>query len=58
MQRLHIFKDSNVPAHLMENVTDQILPDRKIPTPLDQYQKEEQEKFPKLWEYPKDFVLD
>jgi len=58
MQRLHIFKDDKVPLQLMENVTDQIKPLRQIPIRLNQYSEEEIQKFPKLWEYPKDFVLE
>jgi len=57
MERLHVFKDDNVPKMIAENITDQIRPLRPIPKRLDHYSQEEQESFPKVFDYPKDYVL-
>jgi len=58
MQRLHIFKDQEVPKDMMENVTDQIPQLRRVPKRLKDYNQEEIEKFPKLFDYPKEYVVD
>lgn len=57
MERLHIFPDTNVPPELMGNISNQIRQIRPIPRRLDHYAKEEVEKFPKLIDYPKDYIL-
>lgn len=57
MERLHIYPDSNVPEEVMENITNQIRPLRSIPKTLDSYSKEEIEKYPKIMDYPEDFIL-
>lgn len=56
MERLHIFPDQNVPPELMGNVSNQIRQVRPVPKRLDYYNKEEVEKYPKLIDYPKDYV--
>ncbi|CAL8135423.1 unnamed protein product [Orchesella dallaii] len=58
MQRLHIFKDSNIPKDIIQNITDQIPQLRTVPKRLKDYSQEEIEKFPKLFDYPKEHVLD
>lgn len=57
MERLHIYSDSNVPEEVMENITNQIPPLRSIPKTLGSYSKEEIEKYPKIIDYPEDFIL-
>jgi len=57
MERLHIYSDSNVPEEVMENITNQIPPLRPIPKTLGSYSKEEIEKYPKIIDYPEDFIL-
>lgn len=57
MQRLHIFPDDNVPKEILENVSNQIRQIRDVPKQLDSYSEEEREKFPKLVDYPKDYIL-
>ncbi|KAF2895182.1 hypothetical protein ILUMI_10994 [Ignelater luminosus] len=57
MERLHIFPDGNVPPELMGNVSNQIRQIRPMPKRLDHYTKEEVEKFPKIIDYPKDYIL-
>lgn len=58
MHRLHVFKDSQIPPEILENITDQIPQLRKVPKRLQDYSKEEIEQFPKLFDYPKEYVLD
>lgn len=57
MERLHIFPDSNVPADLMKNVSNQIRQLRPVPKRLDHYKEEEVKEYPKIIDYPKDYVL-
>ncbi|KAK4884148.1 hypothetical protein RN001_000419 [Aquatica leii] len=57
MERLHLFPDANVPAKLMGNVSNQIRQIRPIPKRLDHYTQKEIEEYPKLIDYPKDYIL-
>lgn len=57
MERLHIYPNSNVPEEIMENITNQIQPLRSIPKTLDSYNNEEIEKYPKIIDYPKEYIL-
>jgi len=57
MQRLHIYPDSNVPVEIMENITNQIRPLRSIPKPLSTYSNEEITNYPKIIDYPEDYIL-
>lgn len=57
MRRLHIFEDENVPKEILENVSNQIRQLREVPKRLDSYSEEEREKYPKIIDYPKDYVL-
>lgn len=57
MQRLHLFEDDNVPKDILENVTNQIRQLRVVPTRLDQMDKEFVEKYPKIMDWPKEYIL-
>lgn len=57
MERLHIFPDSNVPEKLLQNVSNQIRQLRPVPKRLDHYEEKEVKEFPKIVDYPKDYVL-
>lgn len=57
MQRLHIFPDANLPKDMSEHITSQIRQQRLPPKTLDQYSEEERKTFPKILDYPKDYVL-
>ncbi|KAF7284360.1 mitochondrial ribosomal protein L13 [Rhynchophorus ferrugineus] len=57
MQRLHIFPDANVPKSLLDNVSNQIRQLRPVPTRLDRYTAEEVASYPKLIDYPKDYII-
>ncbi|XP_066142826.1 large ribosomal subunit protein uL13m [Euwallacea fornicatus] len=57
MQRLHLFPDGNVPADLLENISNQIRQLRPVPQRLDHYDEEVVKKCPKIIDYPKDYVI-
>lgn len=57
MERLHIYPDSVVPEDIMENITNQIRPLRSVPKSLDSYSSEEINKYPKIMDYPDDYIL-
>jgi len=57
MERLHIYPDTNVPEEIMENITNQIRPLRLIPKSLDSYSEQEIKKYPKIIDYPIDYIL-
>ncbi|XP_065210802.1 large ribosomal subunit protein uL13m [Planococcus citri] len=57
MERLHVFPDENVPTEILENVTNQIRPIRIIPRTLDTYTEEEIKSFPKVYNYPEDYIV-
>lgn len=57
MERLHIFADSKVPKELMGNVSNQIRQIRPVPIRLDHYTEQEVKEYPKIIDYPKDYVL-
>lgn len=56
MQRLHLFKDDNVPKEILENVTSQIRQLRPVPQRLDKMDPLFVSKFPKIMEHPKDYL--
>jgi large subunit ribosomal protein L13 len=56
MQRLHIFKDDNVPKEILENVTNQIRQLRPVPQRLSQMDAEYVKSFPKVMEPPVDYL--
>lgn len=57
MERLHIFPDAVIPGDIKANISGQIRPLRPIPKRLSEYTKEEIDSFPKMYDYPKDYVL-
>lgn len=57
MERLHIFPDAKVPEDLLANVSNQIRQIRPVPKRLDHYPEDEVKTYPKIIDYPKDYVL-
>lgn len=55
--RAYFYEDDNVPEEIMGNVSNQIRPLRMVPKPIKTYTLEEVENFPKIWDYPKDYVI-
>lgn len=58
IERLHLFPENEIPAELMRNVSGQMEQIQVVPKRLDEYKKEEKERFPALFEFPKDYVVD
>lgn len=56
MQRLHLFKDDQVPKEILENVTNQIRQLRRVPERLDKMDPEFVKNFPKIMEYPEGYL--
>ena len=56
MQRLHLFQDNNVPKEILDNVTNQIRQLRPVPERLDHIDKSLVDKFPKVMNYPEDYL--
>lgn len=57
MERLHLFADDKVPEDIMRNITNQIRPLKIVPRTLDTYTEEEIKNFPKIFDYPEDYVV-
>lgn len=57
MERLHLFPDDKVPKEIMENISNQIKQLRPVPTKLDHIDEETVKNFPKIMEYPDDYVI-
>ena len=59
MARLHVFPDGfeGVPEEIAANISGQIEPVKQVPKRLDEFSAEEIENFPKLWDYPEEYVL-
>ncbi|KAG8186132.1 hypothetical protein JTE90_022720 [Oedothorax gibbosus] len=56
MERLHLFPDDKIPEEIKVNISSQIRQLRPVPKKLSQYTEEELEQFPKLFEWPDDYV--
>lgn len=57
MERLLIYHDENVPEDIKRNISNQIRQLRLVPTRLDHIPEEEVKQFPKVMDYPEDYVL-
>ncbi|XP_026490662.1 large ribosomal subunit protein uL13m [Vanessa tameamea] len=57
MQRLLIYPGEEIPEDIIQNVSNQIRQLRLVPTRLDHISEEEVKKFPKVMDYPQDYVL-
>lgn len=57
MTRLHLYPDELVPKHIMENIVDQLQNVQPVPKAIHEYKSEVVENFPKLADYPDDYVV-
>lgn len=57
MERLHIFPGSEIPEDIKRNISGQIRPIMPVPKRLTEYSKEEVDNFPKIFDYPNDYVV-
>ncbi|GAB6029945.1 54S ribosomal protein L13 [Chamberlinius hualienensis] len=58
MPRLHLYPDDKVPKEVLENLCGQIRPLRPVPKRLTEFSKKEIDEYPKLFDWPKDYVID
>lgn len=57
MERLHIYADDKVPEEIKQNITSAIPRLREVPVRLDSHSEEYVKKFPKIWDYPSDYIV-
>lgn len=57
MERLHIFPDSEIPEDIRANICGQIRPLRPVPKRLQEYTEEEINSYPKVFDYPHDYIV-
>lgn len=57
MKRLHLFEDGHLPPEIQENITNQLKQGRVVPTRLDHMDKDVAANYPKIMEYPHNYVL-
>lgn len=57
MARLHLFPDDQVPDEVARNISGQLRQLRPVPKKLSEFSDEERARFPKLFDYPEDYVL-
>ena len=57
MERLHIYPDAEIPDEIKANITGQIRPLRPVPKRLTEYSQEEIDSYPKVYDYPNDYIL-
>jgi hypothetical protein len=57
MERLHIFPGSQIPEDIKRNISGQIRPIMPVPKRLTEYSKEDVDNFPKIFDYPNDYVV-
>ncbi|XP_067124535.1 large ribosomal subunit protein uL13m isoform X2 [Centruroides vittatus] len=57
MERLHLFPDDKIPENILNNISDHIRQLKIVPKKLEEYSEEELKNFPKVFEWPEDFVI-
>lgn len=57
MERLHLFADDKIPKDILDNISSQIRQIRPVPQRLDKIPLEDVEKFPKIMNWPSDYIL-
>lgn len=56
MEQLHLYDGDKVPEEVMKNITNQIRPQRPVPVKLNSYTDEQITSFPRVVDFPKDYV--
>lgn len=57
MQFLHLIPDSNIPDEILANISNQLRQARPVPKRIDEYDEETIKNFPKIMDYPADYVV-
>lgn len=58
MKRLYLYPDENVPQNFMDNISNQLRQARPVPKALHEYDEETRKNFPKIMDYPEDYVVE
>lgn len=58
MERLHLYDEENVPEQILQNISSQIKQLKLVPRKLESYSEKEIKLFPKLTNYPHDYILE
>lgn len=57
MQRLHLYPDDRVPPEIMGNISNQLKQLRQVPKRLDHIDEEMVKNYPKIMDYPADYII-
>jgi len=57
MAKLHLYPDENVPEDILRNISGEIQQVMPVPKRLDEYSQEERNKFPRLFDWPEDYII-
>lgn len=57
MERLFIYPGEDIPVEVQQNLSNQIRQIRRVPERLDQMPEEEVKSFPKVMDYPENYIL-
>lgn len=57
MCRLHLIPDANIPEETLGNISNQLRQARPVPKRIDQYDEETIKNFPKIMDYPSNYVI-
>jgi len=57
MAKLHLYPDENVPEDILRNISGEIQQVMPVPIRLDEYSQEERNKFPRLFDWPEDYII-
>ena len=59
MAQLHVYPEGieTVPEEIYKSISGQVEPVRPVPKRLEEFSKEELEKFPKFWDFPEEYVI-
>lgn len=58
MQRLVLIPDDNIPKEILANISNQLKQGRPVPKRIDEYDEETIQNYPKIMDYPKNYVLE
>lgn len=57
MMRLHLFPDAVIPPEIQANISNQLRQVRPVPKRIDEYDEETIKNFPKIMDYPENYVI-
>lgn len=57
MCRLHLIPDDNIPPELLANISNQLRQARPVPKRIDEFDEETINNYPKIMDFPKNYVI-